>query len=193
MKGESGFEQKKNSDLRNPDFSGSNYTTASLEDVNVRGLVEHLTKGVPYVSDGYYGPRETAMVERIIEEFGKNSEFKAAVLSVAPILSSGGTAELALRDMKKREAVTPTPESVISYLSSLHANVGDKMDGKGAVTRVSGKNIAATLARANKEGRLVQYVNDAVTLSGREVSFKSIEELATALKTDTGLKYSIID
>lgn len=215
MKGESGIEQKGGAHFNNPDFAQSNYTTASLEDVNVRGLIEHLVKGVPYVSDGYYGPRETAMVERIIEEFGKNSEFKTAILSVAPILSSGSTAELALRDMKRVEKTPVTTDKIISFLSALHANAGDKMDGLGAVTRVSGKNIESTLRKAEREGRLLQYLNNAIALSGRidsleisgndkegkpfsiskktPVSFASLDDFATALNKDVGLKYSVID
>lgn len=58
---------------------------------------------------------------------------------------------------------------------------------------MSGKLISETLRNAHKKGKLVDYVNQAMALSGSTKQFTDIQSLTVALKDQESLKYSIID
>lgn len=58
---------------------------------------------------------------------------------------------------------------------------------------MSGKLISETLGSAQKKGKLVEYVNQAIALSGATKQFTDMQSLTTALKDQESLKYSIID
>lgn len=164
-----------------------------LSDTNVRSLVDHLVKNNVYVADGAYGLSERSMVSHMKDEYKKNSDFREAMNAVHPILKSGVSADLAARDFTLKNNITTSPDSIISYLGNLHANAGDKVDGKGSATGMSGKLIAETLGNANKKGKLVEYVNQAMALSGSTKQFTDIQSLTNGLKDQESLKYSIID